>query len=198
MDEQGGGKRMNIKKATFIEEERAEILREFSKSHPNHIYKRLLALKAVDGMRSDEAARISGLCHTSVNQIVNRYKAEGIRAIVGKRHNHGNRYMTLEQEKAFLAGFREQAEAGKIIEVTDIHLAYQKAIGHPATRDTIYYILKKHKWRKAMPRGQHPKKADAEAIEAYKKNHRNDPNPEKEAAEPAGDVPGRGWVWADQ
>ena len=55
---------MNVKKATFTEEEREEILREFSKSHPNHVYRRLLALKlkAINGMRSDEAGRISRVC----------------------------------------------------------------------------------------------------------------------------------------
>lgn len=199
MEAQGGGG-MNIKKATFTDKEREEIGQAFKQSHPNHVYKRVLALKlkAMDGMRSDETAKISGLGHATVNQIVNRYKAEGIEAIVGKRHNHGNRYMTLEEEKAFLSQFQEEGEAGKVIEVTDIHLAFQKAVGHPVTRNAIYYLLKKHKWRKVMPRGRHPKKASPEAIEAYKKNHRNDPNPEKEAAEPAGDVSGRGWVWTDQ
>ena len=158
----------------------------------------VLKLKAIEGMRSEEVAKISGLCHTSVNKIVSRYKAEGIEAIVGKRHHGGRRYMTLEEEKAFLAQFRSEWESGKVIEVTDIHLAFQKAVGHPVTRDAIYYLLKKHGWRKVMPRGRHPKKVEPEAIEGYKKNHGNDPNPEKEAAEPAGDVSGRGWVWTDQ
>jgi len=191
---------MNVKKATFTQGERAEILREYAKNHPSHVYRRLLALKlkAIDGMRSDEVAKISGLCHTSVNKIVSRYKAEGIAAIVGKRHHGGHRYMLLEEEKAFLAQFRAEGESGKVIEVTDIHLAFQKAVGHPVTRDAIYYLLKKHGWRKVMPRGRHPKKASAEAIEAYKKNLGNDSNPEKEAAEPAGDVSGRGWIWTDQ
>ncbi len=191
---------MNIKKVTFTDEERAEIMREFTLSHENHVYKRLLVLKlkAIDGMRSEETAKISGLCHTSVNKIVNRYQAQGMEAIVGKRHHGGHRYMTPEKETAFLAGFREQGEAGKVIEVTEIHLAFQKEVGHPVTRDAIYYILNKHGWRKVMPRGRHPKKANGEAVEAYKKNHRNDPNPEKEAAKTAGDVSGRGWVWKDQ
>lgn len=159
---------MNVKKASFTEEEREEILGEYKKSHPNHVYRRLLALKlkAVDGMRSDEAAKISGLCHTSVNKIVNRYKEEGMEAIVEKRHRGGHQYMTAEQEEAFLARFREQGEAGKVIEVTDIHIAFQEAVGHLVTRDMIYYLLKKRGWRKVMPRGRHPKKANNEAIEA--------------------------------
>lgn len=163
---------MNVKRYEFIESEREEILREYDMSHPAHVNKRVLALKlkAIDGMRSDEAARIVGICHSSVNNIVRRYKAEGIEAIVGKRHCGGNRYMSPAQEEAFLAPFVEQATAGKIIEITDIYNAYQEAIGHPATRNAIYYILGKHGWRKIMPRGRHPKKATEEAIAACKKN----------------------------
>lgn len=181
---------MNTKKATFTEEERAEIKGEFSESHENHVYKRLLVLKlkAIDGKRSDETAGISGMCQASVNQIVKRYKEEGLGAIIGKRHNHGNRYMTLEEEKAFLARFQEEGEAGHVVEVTTIHKAYEEAVGHLVTRSAIYYMLKKHGWRKVMPRGQHPRKADAEAIGAYKKNHGGDSRPEKEQAETAGDV----------
>ena len=163
---------MNVKRYEFTESEREEILREYNQSHAVHVNKRVLALKlkAIDGMRSDEAAKIVGVCHSSVNNIIRRYKTEGIEAIVGKRHHGGNQYMTPEQEEAFLAPFVEQAMAGKIVEITDIYNAYQEAIGHPATRNAIYYILKKHGWRKIMPRGRHPKKASEEAIAAYKKN----------------------------
>ena len=57
------------------------------------------------------------------------------------------------------------------IEVKEIHLAFQEAVGHPVTLSAIYYLLKKHEWRKIMPRSRHPKKASPEAIEAYKKNN---------------------------
>lgn len=168
---------MNVKKFEFTDLERNEIMREYRKDHPAHVYKRLLALKlkAVDGMRSDEAAKIVGVCHSTVNNIVNRYQAEGMEAIVGKRHHGGNRNMSDEQEKEFLKAFVERAESGQIVEVTEIYNAYVEAIGHPATRNALYYILKKHGWRKIMPRGRHPRKASAEAVEAYKKNQRKNP-----------------------
>lgn len=191
---------MNVKKAVFTETEQAEIQAEMGKDHPHHVYRRLLALKlkAIDGMRSDETAKHAGLCPTAVNKIVNRYKEQGIEVIVGKRHNGGHRYMTPEEELAFVARFRAEGEAGKIIEVSDIHKAFQEAVGHSVTKEAIYYLLKKHAWRKVMPRGRHPKKASAEAIQAYKKNHRNHPKAEKGAAETSRHVPGRGWIWADQ
>lgn len=163
---------MNVKKFEFSSKERDEILKEYELDHPARAYKRLLVLKlkAIDGMRSDETAKIVGICHSSVNKVVNRYKEEGMQAIVGKRHNGEHRYMANEQEEAFLAPFVALAESGNIVEITDIYNAYQEAIGHPATRNAIYYILKKHGWRKIMPRGRHPKKASEEAIAAYKKN----------------------------
>ena len=131
-----------------------------------------LKLKAVDDLNSEEAGKYTGLHKSSVNLIVRRYHEQGMEAITGKRHNHGNRYMTFEQEKEFLKQFNESSRAGRVIEVTEIYLAYQEAVGHGVTRGAIYYLLKKHGWRKIMPRGRHPKKASDEAIEAYKKNKR--------------------------
>ena len=191
---------MNVKRVDFTQAERAEIASELKKEHPAYVYKRLMVLKfkAIDGMRSDETGKLLELYTSSVNRIVNRYKAGGMEVIVGKRHSGGNQNMNTEEEAAFLERFREQSEAGHVIEVTEIYQAYQKAVGHPVTRNAIYYLLKKHGWRKIMPRGRHPKKADEEAIQAYKKNHGDDPKSKKEPAKTTRDVPGRGWVWADQ
>lgn len=191
---------MNINKAIFTDEQRNEILAALKQEHPPHVYKRLMALKlkAVDNLRSDEAAKYVGLHKSSVNMIVRRFHEQGISAIVEKRHNHGNRYMTYDQETEFLQQFKERSEAGQVIEVTEIYLAYQEAVGHPVTRGAIYYLLHKHKWRKIMPRSRHPKKASDEAIEAYKKNDREDSLVKKRTSESSRDVSGRGWVWTDQ
>ncbi len=164
------------------------------------MYRRLLALKlkVVDGMTSKEAGKIAGLHETSVNRMMGRYRKEGMEAIVGVRHHSEHRYMSREEETAFLAQFQHRSEAGQIIETREIHSAYEEAVGHPVTRNMIYYLLHRHKWRKVMPRSRHEKKAGKEEIEAYKKNHRKDQNAEKEPAKASGDVPGRGWVWSDQ
>ena len=190
---------MNIKQTKFSEEEKTEILQAQRTQHPVHVNKRLLALKlkAVDGMRSKDVGKIANMHATSVNRIVNRYKVEGIEAIVGKRHHQEHRYMSREQEEAFLQEFQRRSEAGQIIETREIHQAYQKAVGHEVTRNMIYYLLHRHKWRKVVPRSRHEKKASEEAIGAYKKNHRNDQNPEKSPAKASGNVPRRGWVRAD-
>ncbi len=141
---------------------------------------------------------MAGLHETTVSRIVTRYQQERMQAITGWRHNHGSRYMTWEQEKVFLKTFMETAKAGQVIEVWQIHIAYEKAVGHPVTRAAIYYRLHKHGWRKIMPRSQHPKKANEEEIRAYKKNQRKDRVATYGEEKPPNHVSGRGWIWADQ
>ncbi|NLD34586.1 MAG: hypothetical protein GX653_06725 [Clostridiales bacterium] len=191
---------MNVKRAKFNEEEKAEILAAQQGTYPSHVHKRLLTLrlKAIDNLRSDEIAAIAGVHKTSVNRIIARYKEEGMEAMVGKRHNHGNRYMSREEETFFLAQFQRRSEAGQIIETREIHQEYEKAVGHRVTRNMIYYLLHRHQWRKVVPRSRHKKKASPEAIEAYKKNHSIRENSEKGPAKASGDVSGRGWVWENQ
>ena len=77
--------------------------------------------------------------------------------------------MSYEEEAALLKAFEEKAEAGQMIEISEIKAAYQKAVGHSVGASQIYYVLHRHKWRKVMPRSRHPKKASEEVIETSKK-----------------------------
>lgn len=182
------------------EEQKAEILRELKKTNPAHVYKRLMALKMriMDGISSKEAGKHVGLNESSVNAIIKRYQEQGMATLVTKRHGHGNRYMTREQEREFLQSFVSRAEAGQIIEVTEIHLAYQGAVGHPVTRNAIYYMLHKHGWRKVMPRGKHPKRASEAEVAEYQKNLVQDPKGSPRSEAFSSNVSRRGWIWANQ
>ena len=165
-----------------------------------HVNRRLmvLKLKIVDQLTNAQAGKLAGLHETSVSRLIQRYKAEGLEAVTGIRHNHGNRYMSREEEVTFLEEYRKESEKGHVIEVGDIHKAYEKAVGHPVTRSAIYYLLHRHGWRKVMPRSKHPKKASDESIEAYKKNDGSNPKPKVGAAETPRDVSRRGWIWTNQ
>ncbi len=79
--------------------------------------------------------------------------------------------MSREAEKEFLQTFEEQAKAGQMLIISDIHAAYEKRVGKPVSVSTVYNLMHRNGWRKVMPRSRHPKKANDEAIEAYKKNH---------------------------
>jgi hypothetical protein len=76
--------------------------------------------------------------------------------------------MTLPEEKALLAKFAKAAGAGELLNVHDLKVAYEKAIGHSTSNSTIYNLLARHGWRKLMPRPFHPKQ-DIAAQNAFKK-----------------------------
>ena len=77
--------------------------------------------------------------------------------------------MSYEEEAALLKPFKKKAEAGQMVEISEIKAAYQEAVGHSIGTAQIYYVLHRHKWRKVMLRRRHPKKASEEAVETSKK-----------------------------
>jgi transposase len=104
-----------------------------------------------------------------VSNWVSVYKREGISALMGGKYGGNRRNMSTEEEAAFLDEFKKQAEEGHIIEINEIKTAYEKKVGHSTGGSQIYRVLRRHGWRKVMPRSKHPKKASEEAIEASKK-----------------------------
>ena len=81
--------------------------------------------------------------------------------------NH--RSLSEEEEKEILSQFEKMAEEGHIVTAQDIEKELDKRIGKDTGRGYIYMLLKRHGWRKVMPRAKHPRKADEEAIQASKK-----------------------------
>ena len=104
-----------------------------------------------------------------ITQLTAKYRTGGIEAI-SKNHYGGNRRnMSEEQEASLLEPYREKAEKGQIVEVSEIKTSYEQAVGHRTGGSQIYYVLRRHGWRKVMPRSKHPKKASEEVIETSKK-----------------------------
>ena len=105
----------------------------------------------------------------TVHAVISRYNRLGVAAIEtsgkGGRRRH---YLTLEEEKAFLAPFFAQAERGEIATVGQIWRAFEQRVGHEVDDSTIYRLLHRHGWRKLIPRPKHPK-SDLETQEQFKK-----------------------------
>lgn len=77
--------------------------------------------------------------------------------------------MTLEEERAFLAPFFEQARSGGVLIVAPIKAAYERKIGRSVPSSTIYRLLARNGWRKLAPDKRHPK-SDPETRKEWKKN----------------------------
>ncbi len=159
-----------MKKYTFTSEEKQEIKEAREKNRDKNVEKRLEVLELrAEGLRNKEISEKTGFHTQYITVLVSRYKANGLSSIT-ENHYHGNRRnLSYEEEAAVLEPFCQAARAGKMVSVRDIKTAYQEAVGHSIGTGQIYYVLRRHGWRKIMPRSRHPKKASEEVIETSKK-----------------------------
>ena len=132
--------------------------------------KRLQALELrAEGKSAEEVSSATGFHKAYISQLTAKYQRGGIKAIAGNHYGGNHRNMSAEEEAALLEPFREEAEAGQIIEVSKIKSQYEKAVGHRIGGSQIYCVLERNGWRKVMPRSKHPKKASEEVTETSKK-----------------------------
>ena len=154
----------------FSEEEITAIEKARKENKDKRVEARLKALELrAKGATAREVSEATGFHPASVTRLVAKYRDHGLEAITGNHYGGNRRNMSVEEEAAILAPFRERAEKGEIIEVKEIEAAYQAAVDHPISVSQIYFVLHRHGWRKVMPRSRHPKKASDETIEASKK-----------------------------
>lgn len=152
-------------------EEIVEIEKVKQKNKDKNIDKRLeVLLLHAQGKKRAEIAAQTGYGKQYVTELVGNYRKNGLKEYAQKHYIGNHRNLSFDEEEALLEPFKQQAEAGQIVDVSAILAAYEKALGRPAgSNSQIYYVLARHGWRKVMPRSKHPNKASEEAIEASKK-----------------------------
>ena len=154
----------------FSEEQIKEIEQARKDNKDKRAEARLKALELrAKGADSSEVSKATGFHASSVTRLVAKYRDHGIEAISGNHYGGNHRNMSVEEEAAILAPFKERAEKGELVEIGEIAKAYQAAVDHPVSNGQIYFVLHRHGWRKVMPRSRHPQKASEEEIAASKK-----------------------------
>ena len=158
---------------SFTEEEAKELKVAIEQSKKKMDYRRLLIIQATgSGARTlDEIAQEYGVSKSHVSHLSSTYRRKGLAGVMTHVNGGNHRNMSEEEEKKLLEGFRVQAEKGEMLEVAAIHAEYEEKLRRKISKSVVYSMLARQSWRKVMPRSRHPKKASAEAIEAYKKNH---------------------------
>ena len=153
------------------EEEVIEIKAVRKKNRDKAIDKRLeVLLLHAEGKKREEISAKTGYGRQYVTDLVCIYRKKGLEHFSQKHYKGNHRNLSFDEEETLLEPFKAQAEAGEIVEVGDILAAYEAKIGRSAgSNSQIYYVLRRHGWRKVMPRSKHPKKASEEAIDASKK-----------------------------
>ena len=154
----------------FQEEEIEAIRAARKKNKDKRAEQRLKALELrASGKSRKEVSQATGFCAEYVSQLVRKYREHGLEAISGNHYGGNHRNMSKEKEAEILEPFKARAEKGELVEVTEIAQAYQAEVSHKVSDGQIYCVLKRHGWRKVMPRSRHPKKASEEVIETSKK-----------------------------
>lgn len=110
-----------------------------------------------------------GLAWQTVRNLVSQYNRLGPEAIEGPGKGGRRRaYMDLKEEAEFIEQFFERASTGKIATVTEIKRAWEKTLGHSVHKTTVYRLLRRHGWRKIVPRPFHVQAKDKEQEEFKK------------------------------
>lgn len=122
-----------------------------------------------EGKKVREIAEVTGMRKNSISQLCRRYREQGLEEFMRKKATSHRYALTEEKEKEILSRFEAAAEAGQEITVREIKAAFGEERGKDTGRGYIYMVLKRHGWRKVMPRSRHPKAANEEACEASKK-----------------------------
>lgn len=154
----------------FSEEEIKAIEQRRKENKDKRAEARLKALELrAKGANAKAVAEATGFHAAYVTQLVAKYREHGLEAISGNHYGGNHRNMSVAEEACILSPFKERAEKGELVEISEIAKAYQSAVDHPVSRGQIYFVLHRHGWRKVMPRSRHPKKASEEEIAASKK-----------------------------
>jgi transposase len=123
----------------------------------------------VEPRKAEDIARHCGVSKATVHAVIASYNRQGVAAVetAGKGGRRSG-YLSLEEEREFLAPFFERAEMGELATTEEIWRAFEARVGQQVDDSTIYRLLNRHGWRKLMPRPRHPK-ADLQAQEQFKK-----------------------------
>ncbi len=122
-----------------------------------------------EGHKVREIAELTGMRINSISQLCRRYQEQGLEEFKRNKYTSHRHVLSEEQEQEILSRFEKKAEAGQEITVMEIKAAFDEARGKESSAGYIYAVLKRHGWRKVMPRSKHPKAANKEACEASKK-----------------------------
>ena len=159
-----------MKKYEISEEEYEAIKEKEKATRDKKISERLKVLMLIyEGYGIAEIARITGRNKSGIYRLYNRYREQGLTEYARNKHTSHRRILTEAEENEILKEFEKAGEAGQVVTAQDIKRAFDKKIGRDTGEVYIYRLLKRHGWRKVMPRSRHPKAANEEACEASKK-----------------------------
>ena len=156
---------------TLISEEEYVRIRAAIKANKNkRIAKKLEVLELRHaGMRNDEIALRTGYNKRYVTTLMGQYKKQGLDEFIRIKQTSHYRNMTESEEAEVLAECEKEAQDGHILTAAEVQAKLEERLGRESGHNYAYRVMKRHGWRKVMPRSRHPKAATKEEQDSSKK-----------------------------
>ncbi len=132
-----------------------------------------ILLPALAHTTLEQTAALLGVGRASVPRLQQRFREE-LQPARSPRTWGGRRraMMTIEEEKAFLAPWAQQARDAGVLVVSPLRAALAERLGRKKVAPSVVYrLLARHGWRKVAPDTRHPQ-SDPAAQAEWKKNFR--------------------------
>ena len=88
---------------------------------------------------------------------------------LAQRGGRRRAWMSLEEERSFLAPWAQRSADGAMLVVGPLRAALAQELSHPVAHSVVYRLLERHGWRKVAPDTRHPK-SDSQVQQGWKKN----------------------------
>ena len=154
-----------------ISEQEYERIKEAAKKNKNkRVDKKLQVLiMRHENKGNEEISARTGYNIRYITTLMGQYKKQGLEEFIRSKQTSHNRNMSVKQEAKVLAKFEEEADAGHELTVKEIRKGLESELGKETSVAYAYRVLKRHGWRKVMPRPKHPKAAAKEEQDSSKK-----------------------------
>ena len=154
-----------------ISEQEYERIKEAAKKNKNkRVDKKLQVLiMRHENKGNEEISARTGYNVRYITTLMGQYKKQGLEEFIRIKQTSHNRNMSVEQEAKVLAKFEEEADAGHELTVNEIRQGLESELGKETSVAYAYRVLKRHGWRKVMPRPKHSKAAAKEEQDSSKK-----------------------------
>jgi transposase len=102
-------------------------------------------------LKAQEVATALGWHVNSVRRLQSRYLREGEAALKGPgRGGRRRENLKASAERALLRRLLEAARPNEVLEARAVQEAYEKEVGRPVPRSTIYKMLTRNGWRRVL------------------------------------------------
>lgn len=129
-----------------------------------------ILLPAIGGMTLEQTGTALGVGRATVARLQTRFRlhSEGELPVHSPWGGRRRALMTWEQEEAFLAGWKAQAQGGELVVLTPLRAGLDQQLGRRVKPSVVYRLVQRHQWRKVAPDTRHPK-ADPQVQAEWKK-----------------------------